>query len=395
MPLLPGEPAENPAPETKVDPATEAGSMAPGYARGSYYSWSRSRWHSRGANPYPKRTKLFDDLPGLIRDWIVPGHAPPAGILRLEDSIVTLGSCFARELREHLNAQGVSARNLWIPAGLNNTFAILDFISWCVTGQQTGRGFRYDTTEDGEIRDWTPEVEAESYLRWIRETDAFVFTLGLAEVWQDTDTGQVFWRGVPKELYEADRHVFRLTTVEENEANIEQILGESERADRADALAGPARRDIPRHDVSHGRLRLEVGAPRRARPGSQPEARERLLLAVVRDRQMGGGTSRVARVRDRRHERAKRLALPGRRNRPGVRRNLLRARSRQQAAGQARKRGRPRVCLSASSRGEQAPRLCARSRGEQTPRALWAKQEARRRLRRPDRAGSRSVVIGV
>ena len=199
--------------------------MAPGYARGSYYSWSRSRWHSRGANPYPKRTKLFDDLPGLIRDWIVPGHAPPAGILRLEDSIVTLGSCFARELREHLNAQGVSARNLWIPAGLNNTFAIQDFISWCVTGQQTGRGFRYDTTEDGEIRDWTPEVEAESYLRWIRETDAFVFTLGLAEVWQDTDTGQVFWRGVPKELYEADRHVFRLTTVEENEANIEQILG--------------------------------------------------------------------------------------------------------------------------------------------------------------------------
>ena len=207
-----------------MDPATEAGSMAPGYARGSYYSWSRSRWHSRGANHYPKRTRLFDDLPGLIHDWVVPGHAPPAGMLRLDDSIVTLGSCFARELREHLNDQGVSARNLWIPAGLNNTFAILDFISWCVTGEQTGRGFRYDTTDDGEIRDWTPEAEAESYLRWIRETDAFVFTFGLAEVWQDTETGQVFWRGVPEELYETDRHVFRLTTVEENETNIEQII---------------------------------------------------------------------------------------------------------------------------------------------------------------------------
>jgi GSCFA family len=58
----------------------------------------------------------------------------------------------------------------------------------------------------------------------VREAGAFVFTLGLAEVWQDRETGGVFWRGVPEEIFDAQRHVFRLSTVEENEANIVEIV---------------------------------------------------------------------------------------------------------------------------------------------------------------------------
>ena len=138
--------------------------------------------------------------------------------------MITLGSCFARELLRFLTKAGVASKRLWIPSGLNNTYAIRDFFSWCATGEETGTGFRYDRLESGEIREWKPEAERQVYARAFAEAGAFVFTLGLAEVWEDRDTGGVFWRGVPEEIFDSGRHVFRLTTVDENAANIRRII---------------------------------------------------------------------------------------------------------------------------------------------------------------------------
>jgi hypothetical protein len=204
----------------------ELGQLAAEHIRSGGYSWIQGRrWNDSGARLFPSKQDVFDgDLSGLIQEWVIPGHAPTAGMLSADDSIVTLGSCFARELRDYLAEAGLSAASFWIPSGLNNTFAILDFISWCVSGQQTGRGYRYDRGKGGQILEWTPEAEREEYVQGIRDAGAFVFTLGLAEVWQDRETAAVFWRGVPKDVYKADRHVFRLTTVEENETNIVRIV---------------------------------------------------------------------------------------------------------------------------------------------------------------------------
>jgi hypothetical protein len=154
----------------------------------------------------------------------VPGHAPEAPFLEQSATVVTLGSCFARELRTFLSLSGVSANRFWIPSGLNNTFAILDFFSWCITGKETGRGFRYERGADGDIGEWTPEAEREAYLDAFARAGAFVFTIGLAEVWQDRESGGVFWRGIPKEIFDAERHIFRLTSVDENAANLRQVV---------------------------------------------------------------------------------------------------------------------------------------------------------------------------
>lgn len=213
-------------PEAAGSAEPELGNLAPEHVRSPRYTWTQGRsWEQTGAHRFPENQGLFDDdLRGLIRDWVLPGHAPPTGMLTLDAPVVTLGSCFARELRRHLAAAGVGGGNVWIPSGLNNTFAILDFISWCVTGSETGRGYRYDRDDEGKIREWTPEWEREQCVQALREAGAFVFTFGLAEVWQDRETGGVFWRGVPKDVYRADRHVFRLTSVDENEANIVHIV---------------------------------------------------------------------------------------------------------------------------------------------------------------------------
>jgi hypothetical protein len=210
--------------DLSVEPRKGRGT-APGPAKGKWSGWARHRWHELGANRFPPWSRFDNELGRLIRDWVVPGHAPPAGRLTAADTVITLGSCFAQELRRYLDAVGVPVGKVMIPSGLNNTFAILDFMSWTVTGEETGRAFRYDRTSQGEIRPWKEsETRRDGHLGDLRQAGAFVFTLGLAEVWQDRETGGVFWRGVPEEIFDAGRHVFRLSTVEENEANLVRIV---------------------------------------------------------------------------------------------------------------------------------------------------------------------------
>jgi GSCFA family len=189
-----------------------------------YGGWAKRRWHALGAQRHPRDIRLFrGDLRPLIRDYVLPGHTPAEPMLSADDAVITLGSCFARELQDYLVQLGYASETLWIPAGLHNSFAMLDFLSWAVTGEETDRGFRYDIL-DGEIREWTPEGERELYEERLAGAGAFVFTFGLAEVWEDRETGGVFWRGVPEEIFDLDRHVFRLSSVEENEANIVRIV---------------------------------------------------------------------------------------------------------------------------------------------------------------------------
>jgi hypothetical protein len=205
----------------QLDVQTDAGAASAGWV----HNGLKHGWYIPNANTYPGDQRLFEgDLSTLIREHVVPGHVPAAPLLDESRTVVTLGSCFARELRMFLSASGVKAERFWIPSGLNNTFAILDFFSWCVSGQETGRGYRYARGADGTISDWTAPAERQAYLDAFSRAGAFVFTIGLAEVWQDRESGAVFWRGVPKEIFDAGRHVFRLTTVEENARNLQEIV---------------------------------------------------------------------------------------------------------------------------------------------------------------------------
>jgi GSCFA family len=186
----------------------------------------KHQWHRQGAKVYPLDKEVFyGDLTQLIADFVLPGHTPREPLLDENGHVITFGSCFAAELRDYLSSSGFSAQRLEIPAQLNNTFALLDFVSWVVTGDETERGFRYERSgTDGKIEEWKPEQEREQVLEGLRHAGAFVFTLGLAEIWEESATGRVFWRGVPKELYDSRRHVFRLSTAAENERNILRMI---------------------------------------------------------------------------------------------------------------------------------------------------------------------------
>jgi GSCFA family len=202
----------------------ELGTVAVPELRSGGRSWAKHRWHALDANLYPEPRSEYEDLAHLVREYVLTGHVPDRPLLTEKDIVITLGSCFAAELRKFLSRLDFGATGFWIPAGLNNTYALLDFVSWCATGTETDRGFRYDRFEGGEIREWTPEAEREEYVVHLRDAGAFVFTLGLAEVWEDVESGGVFWRGVPEQIFDAARHRFRVTTVDENEANLVRLV---------------------------------------------------------------------------------------------------------------------------------------------------------------------------
>jgi hypothetical protein len=212
-----------PSATESADPG-QLGALSPHEPTSGRRSWAMHRWHKENVQLFPKPLSLYDDVPRLFRDHILPGHCPQRPLLTEHDTVVTLGSCFALELRQVLELARFASGSFWIPSGLNNSFAILDFVSWCITGEGTSRAYRYERSSDGEIKEWLPEEERQRYLAHIAEAGAFVFTLGLAEVWSDRETGGVFWRGVPEDVFEEGRHVFRLSSVEENERNIVETI---------------------------------------------------------------------------------------------------------------------------------------------------------------------------
>jgi len=191
-------------------------------------SWGKHRWHDRwhaeNINLYPEKQQDLIDIVRVFKNFIAKGHAPEKPILSHTENILTLGSCFAAELRFFLNRCGLPADSFWVPSGLNNTYALRDFFSWILTGEQSRQGYWYDRGEQGKVSEWTPAEEKSSYRQYMLDAGCIVLTIGLAEVWEDRFTSGVFWRGVPEDIFDSSRHRFRLTTVEENYSNLNEII---------------------------------------------------------------------------------------------------------------------------------------------------------------------------
>ncbi len=199
------------------------GSIIKDSKQGGPGSWGINKWHTENIKYFPPKIDFFKDYKKLIEDEFLT-KIDIKSKLTIKSPVLTIGSCFARELRFFLNEAGLNSSNFIIPSGLNNSFAIHDFIYWVVNGKTSNIAYGYDTNIDGKIVEWTPSEELESYRNYFKKCECFVFTLGLSEVWEEKKTKKVFWRGVPEKIFEKNQFNFRLTTVEENTNNIIEII---------------------------------------------------------------------------------------------------------------------------------------------------------------------------
>lgn len=163
-----------------------------------------------------------------VENFILRGWLPPEPFITPETKVTAFGSCFAEHIGNYLNDRNytiltksdANAYVVQVHEGMVNSYAIRQQFDWAFRGlaPTTGLWHGYQAEEyeyDEAVRQTTLDM--------FEQTGVFILTFGLSEVWYDEPTGEVFWRAVPAEVFDPDRHKFRVTTVAENAANMRAI----------------------------------------------------------------------------------------------------------------------------------------------------------------------------
>ena len=166
--------------------------------------------------------------PSAIEDFILEGWMPARRFIGPESNIVAFGSCFAANIGRYLNNLGFAiatqregkAHIQKISDGLVNVYAIAQQFEWAwenrVPDIQLWHGWK------AEDYGYDEDVRLETK-RLFDEADVFVLTFGLSEIWYDEPTGEVFWRAVPEDKFDAARHKFRVATHAETVERLQRI----------------------------------------------------------------------------------------------------------------------------------------------------------------------------
>jgi len=145
-----------------------------------------------------------------------------------DTKVTAFGSCFAENITKHLSTIGYNlakdrAPEIYVSSigeGLVNVHSLLGQFEWALEGvdppQGLWHGYRAEEYGcDERIREQTRQV--------LLDTEFFVVTLGLSEIWYDQETGGVFWRAVPQRHYDPTRHRFRVCSMAETKAALARI----------------------------------------------------------------------------------------------------------------------------------------------------------------------------
>ena len=190
---------------------------------------SASRSFYRGENcnfnPYKKDFANED----FLQNYVLKGWLPEEPLIDHDTKITAFGSCFAANISKHLSTVGYNvskAKNTEvyissIGEGLVNVHALLSQFRWAFDGhvpsQELWHGYKAETFEyDESIRLKTKEI--------FLNTDFFIITLGLSEVWFDSVTNEYFWRAIPQDKFDPKRHQFKVCSMAESKDALQKIL---------------------------------------------------------------------------------------------------------------------------------------------------------------------------
>jgi len=188
---------------------------------------AREWYRGEVTNFIPSKLNLTEE--GAVEKYVLHGWLPEAPLINSETYVTAFGSCFAQYIRKHLIDKAKLTHSIEdhqpFPIvnngeAINTTFAILQQFLWAWDNASFDEKWFDDKmnlvipTEDTRLQ--TKEA--------FDKTDVFILTLGLSEIWYDAVTGQVFWRGIPHDIYDPSRHMFRVSTVGENKGNLTKIV---------------------------------------------------------------------------------------------------------------------------------------------------------------------------
>ena len=181
-------------------------------------------FHGEHLHPLQSKAELRSSgLEGVLFGW-----KPDEPIIGPNTNVLALGSCFARYFIIWLGDQGFNRSFLQTPYEALIKFDF-SFESVAVVAQQLRWAFgRFEPEHAfwiGKDRKRVhPTEEAKLLARDVLEkTEVLIITLGLSEIWYDRETNEPMWRAVPMSAYDPSRHCFKVLSVAETLACLEEI----------------------------------------------------------------------------------------------------------------------------------------------------------------------------
>jgi len=175
-------------------------------------------------NPYKKD---YDET-FFLKKYVLKGWAPDKPVIYRDTQITAFGSCFAQHISNHLakrkyNLTAEKSPDIYISymgEGMVNVHAIAQQFEWALEDKTIPDGLWHGYKAEDYGVDETIRLHTK---KAFLETDFFILTLGLSEVWEDVVTGEIFWRAVPIDKFDESRHRFRVLSMNETKEKIEQI----------------------------------------------------------------------------------------------------------------------------------------------------------------------------
>lgn len=159
---------------------------------------------------------------------IIAKGLPAQPLINNKSNIIAFGSCFADNVSKHLYRNGYRVATRDDPVayisrmgdGIVNSYAVAQQFEWAWTGKtpQVELWHGYDAKALGYDEDIRLATKAT-----LDKADVFIITLGLSEVWYDEPTGEIFWRAVPADKFDPERHKFRVVSQYENRENLFRV----------------------------------------------------------------------------------------------------------------------------------------------------------------------------
>jgi len=188
-------------------------------------SWYRGQ-HT---NFIPTKAEIEPSAESVDR-YIMHGWSPARPFIDKATPITAFGSCFAVYISRFLHKRGYSvfgkhnnlqSHIIQFGEGMVNTFALLQQFEWALEGKTFPENLWF--SQDKEVASVIPELQAETR-EIIQNTELFIMTLGLSEIWFDKRTGDALWRAVPAPLFDENIHGFRVSSHQENYDNLVKIV---------------------------------------------------------------------------------------------------------------------------------------------------------------------------
>ena len=187
-------------------------------------------WY-RGENSHFNPSVENMQTVNAVADHVLAGWVPPEPSITHKTNIVAFGSCFAEHITSWLAKSNFNVLNRkdgdWgetyiarFGEGMVNSHAILQQFEWALEGKAFTEELWHDKDAASLGIDEAIRLQTQGALM---ASDFFIITLGLAEVWSDKASGDVFWRAVPEDKYDPAKHEFRVTTHGENLENLNRI----------------------------------------------------------------------------------------------------------------------------------------------------------------------------